>query len=56
LEGGYDAQNVANGAAAVFDALTNSKLSHGVFDPSPRLETDHEARIAQIQKIHKITS
>lgn len=54
LEGGYDAQNVANGAAAVFDALTNSKLSQEVNDLFPGRETDHESRIAQIRKIHEI--
>lgn len=54
LEGGYDAQNVANGAAAVFDALTSSKLSQGANDPFPGRETDHESRIAQVRKIHGI--
>jgi acetoin utilization deacetylase AcuC-like enzyme len=54
LEGGYDAQNVANGAAAVFDALTSSKLSQEADDPFSGRETDHESRIAQIRKIHGI--
>lgn len=56
LEGGYDPHNVANGAAAVFDALTNSKLSQELVDPFPKRETDHESRIAQVRKIHGIKS
>jgi acetoin utilization deacetylase AcuC-like enzyme len=56
LEGGYDPHNVANGTAAVFDALTNSMLSRGVNDPFPRSESDHEARIAEVRKRHGIES
>jgi acetoin utilization deacetylase AcuC-like enzyme len=52
LEGGYDPLNVANGSAAVFDALTNSTLSQDVNDPFPRRESDHEARIAETRKLH----
>jgi len=52
LEGGYDPRNVANGAAAVFDALTNSTLSKEAHDPSPHREPDHESRIAEIRKWH----
>ncbi len=54
LEGGYDPVNVANGSAAVFDALTNSKLSQDVTDPFPRRESDHESRIAHVRKWHGI--
>jgi acetoin utilization deacetylase AcuC-like enzyme len=54
LEGGYDPYNVANGAAAVFDALTNSKLRKDADDPSPHREPDHESRIAEIRKWHGV--
>ncbi|MBI5943111.1 MAG: histone deacetylase [Chloroflexi bacterium] len=50
LEGGYDPHNVANGAGAVFDALTHSQLSHDPNDPSPYTDVDHESRIAEILK------
>jgi acetoin utilization deacetylase AcuC-like enzyme len=56
LEGGYDPHNVANGAMAVFDALTNSTLRKDAGDPSPRQEPDHESRIAEIRKWHGIKS
>jgi acetoin utilization deacetylase AcuC-like enzyme len=56
LEGGYDPRNVANGLAAVFDALTNSALCNGIHDLSPHLEPDHEPRIADIRKLHGIKS
>ena len=54
LEGGYDPHNVANGAMAVFDALTNSPLKRDAHDPSPHREPDHESRIAEICKWHGI--
>ncbi len=54
LEGGYDAAVVANGAGAVFDALTNSGVSCDVDDPSPHREPDPGSRIAQIRRLHKI--
>jgi acetoin utilization deacetylase AcuC-like enzyme len=56
LEGGYDPYNVANGAAAVFDALTNSTLSKDAHDPSPHQEPDHESRISEICKWHGMNS
>jgi len=62
LEGGYDPHNVANGAMAVFDALTNSPLPAGgcarndPHDPSPHREPGHESRIAEIRKWHGIRS
>jgi acetoin utilization deacetylase AcuC-like enzyme len=54
LEGGYDAMNVANGAAAVFSALTNSEVGKEAGDPSPFPEPDHAPRIAEIRKFHGI--
>jgi len=56
LEGGYDPHNVANGARAVFDALTHSTVGKETDDPSPHPEPDHEARIAEIRKWHGIKS
>jgi len=56
LEGGYDPRNVANGSAAVFDALTNSPRGKEVNDLSPHPEPDHESRIAEICKWHGITA
>jgi acetoin utilization deacetylase AcuC-like enzyme len=56
LEGGYDPHNVANGAGAVFDALTHSKVSKDAGDPSPYREPDHESRIAEICNWHGIKS
>jgi acetoin utilization deacetylase AcuC-like enzyme len=54
LEGGYDPHNVAHGAAAVFDALTNSKFRNDAHDPSPYADVDHESRIQEILKWHEI--
>lgn len=56
LEGGYDPHNVANGAMAVFDALTNSPLSSDAHDPSPYQDPDHESRINEIRKWHGLRS
>jgi len=53
LEGGYDPQNLANGAAAVFSALTNSKSEFEANDPAPRKEPDIESRLAEIRKWHE---
>lgn len=55
LEGGYDPHNVAHGAAAVFDALTNSQLTNDANDPSPYADVDHESRIYEILKWHDIS-
>ena len=55
LEGGYDPHNVAHGAAAVFDALTNSQLRKDANDPSPYKDVDHESRIHEILKWHDIS-
>jgi acetoin utilization deacetylase AcuC-like enzyme len=54
LEGGYDPQNVANGAMAVFDALTSSQLKKEAGDPSPYPDSDHDSRIHEILKWHGI--
>ena len=54
LEGGYDPHNVANGAMAVFDALTHSPLRKDAGDPSPYPDSDHESRIHDILKWHGI--
>jgi acetoin utilization deacetylase AcuC-like enzyme len=51
LEGGYDPQNVDNGAAAVFSALTGSKGSEAN-DPSPYPEPEAESRIREICEWH----
>ncbi len=52
LEGGYDPVNVANGAEATFDALTNSKRENDANDLSPHKEPDCEPRIEEIRKWH----
>jgi acetoin utilization deacetylase AcuC-like enzyme len=52
LEGGYDPLNVANGAEAVFDALTNSQSRNDAYDPNPHKEPDCESRLAEVRKWH----
>jgi acetoin utilization deacetylase AcuC-like enzyme len=54
LEGGYDPHNVANGAAAVFSALTGSGLRKEADDVCPYKDPDHESRIAEVRKWHGI--
>ena len=54
LEGGYDPHNVANGAGAVFDALTHSPSRNEAHDPSPYADVDHGSRIHEILKWHGI--
>jgi acetoin utilization deacetylase AcuC-like enzyme len=54
LEGGYDPHNVANGVAAVFDALTNRPLGNEAGDASPYKEPDFESRLEEIKKRHTI--
>jgi acetoin utilization deacetylase AcuC-like enzyme len=51
LEGGYDPTNVANGAAAVFSALTGSPLADPG-DHSPHAEPDVEHQIGTIRQLH----
>jgi acetoin utilization deacetylase AcuC-like enzyme len=52
LEGGYDPQNVANGADGVFESLTKSKSGIEVDDPNPHQEPDCESRIEEVRKWH----
>ena len=51
LEGGYDPKNVANGAEAVFIAVTGKGESEAS-DPNPNKEPDCESRIDEIRKWH----
>lgn len=52
LEGGYDPHNVANGVAAVFDALTSRPLGNEAGDASPYREPDVESRLEQVRIRH----
>jgi acetoin utilization deacetylase AcuC-like enzyme len=52
LEGGYDPRNVANGAEAVFRALTNSQSAPEAGDESTHKEPDIESRLEEIRKWH----
>ncbi len=52
LEGGYDPQNVANGVASVFDALTSRPLRNEAQDASPYKEADFESGLHEIRKQH----
>ena len=53
LEGGYDPVNLANGAAAVFAALTGSSPDQSAQDAMPYSEPESAAQqIAQIRKWH----
>lgn len=52
LEGGYDPHNVANGAEAVFRALTNPGSALEVGDTSPHEEPEITARLAEIREWH----
>ena len=52
LEGGYDPLNVANGAGAVFEALTNSTSRNDAHDLSPHKEPDCESRLAEVCEWH----
>jgi acetoin utilization deacetylase AcuC-like enzyme len=52
LEGGYDPANVANGAAAVFSALTGQGTGPDANDPSPYPEPDASKRIDEINQWH----
>lgn len=54
LEGGYDPHNVANGVAAVFDALTSRPLRNEPHDRSPHKEPDVGSRLNEIKKRHRI--
>jgi acetoin utilization deacetylase AcuC-like enzyme len=52
LEGGYDPQNVADGADAVFRALTHSTSRADVGDASPHKEPAIESRLDEIRRWH----
>jgi acetoin utilization deacetylase AcuC-like enzyme len=52
LEGGYDPRNVANGAGAVFDALTGSRRSENINDLNPGKEPDYESRLKEVRALH----
>ncbi|MCJ7434014.1 MAG: histone deacetylase, partial [Anaerolineales bacterium] len=52
LEGGYDPLNVAHGAEAVFDALTNSQSRNDAHDLNPHKEPDCEPRLSEVCKWH----
>ena len=54
LEGGYDPANVANGIAAVFNALAGSGLENDPGDACPYRDPDHSSRIAQVRRWHGI--
>jgi acetoin utilization deacetylase AcuC-like enzyme len=51
LEGGYDPLNVANGAEAVFVALTGRGGSEAR-DPNPHREPDCDSRIEEVREWH----
>jgi acetoin utilization deacetylase AcuC-like enzyme len=53
LEGGYDPASVANGAGAVFSALTGVDPDGNVSDPSPYPEPDVSQRIDEVRKWHE---
>jgi acetoin utilization deacetylase AcuC-like enzyme len=55
LEGGYDPDNVANGAEAVFVAASG-KGESAVNDPNPHREPDCESRIEKIRRWHGFDS
>ncbi len=52
LEGGYDPQNLANGAAAVFSALTGSERGFEADDVSPHKEPELASRLDEIRTWH----
>ena len=52
LEGGYDPHNVANGAEAVFRALTHPGSALEVGDASPRKEPEITSRLVEIREWH----
>ena len=52
LEGGYDPTNVANGAAAVFEALADSRSEFDAGDPNPRADPEVESRLEEVRRWH----
>jgi acetoin utilization deacetylase AcuC-like enzyme len=53
LEGGYDPDNVADGIAAVFAALTGSAVGEDTHGASPHREPGIEGRIDAVRKFHQ---
>jgi acetoin utilization deacetylase AcuC-like enzyme len=53
LEGGYDPQNIVNGVAAVFAALTGQEVTDQR-DEMPRGEPDISPRIEALKKLHAL--
>src|SRR5258706_1036267 len=51
LEGGYDAQNVANGINAAFAAMTGAAQPQ-VIDKNPHAEPDISARIREVKQVN----
>jgi acetoin utilization deacetylase AcuC-like enzyme len=54
LEGGYDPQNLADGAQAVFAALAGSKDAPAVDDASPYKEPDIESLLEEARLWHEL--
>jgi acetoin utilization deacetylase AcuC-like enzyme len=50
LEGGYNPTNVANGVAAVFEALAGNGSEFDAGDAFPRKEPDVESRLDEVCK------
>ena len=50
LEGGYNPVNVANGVAAVFEALAGNRSEFDAGDALPRREPDVESRLEEVRK------
>ncbi len=53
LEGGYDPASLANGAAAVFSALTGSNYAINADDTCPYPEPDVSERIDEVRQWHE---
>jgi acetoin utilization deacetylase AcuC-like enzyme len=54
LEGGYDPQNVANGAQAVFSALGGASDEFDAGDANPQDEPDVASRLEEVRAWHEI--
>ena len=55
LEGGYDSQNLAMGAEAVFLAAAGQKSTSERGDLSPYPEPDLKKRIQTVRELHKFS-
>ena len=55
LEGGYNPENVAGGADAVFSALSGSAPAPDAPGPSPYREPEIEALVSEIREWHGFT-